>query len=120
MNTLICPACGCSLVRLGISREQSVLNHYHDVEHYFCCQECVDLFITDPEKYLQRTSDVIVCPTCLGEKPLARAATAGLDPRARLKDNDAYGFFEALGDLVITGPTRTNVNDFRAILITVA
>ena len=51
---------------------------------------------------------------------LARAATAGLDPRDRLKDNDAYGFFEALGDLVITGPTRTNVNDFRAILITVA
>jgi hydroxypyruvate reductase len=37
--------------------------------------------------------------------------------RARLNENDAYSVFEALGDLVVTGPTRTNVNDFRAILI---
>ncbi|MFP6731366.1 MAG: glycerate kinase [Alphaproteobacteria bacterium] len=49
---------------------------------------------------------------------LARARAGGLDPRARLLDHDAYGFFEALGDLVVTGPTLTNVNDFRAILIT--
>jgi glycerate 2-kinase len=48
---------------------------------------------------------------------LARARTAGLDAAARLADNDAYGFFGALGDLVVTGPTLTNVNDFRAILI---
>ncbi len=48
---------------------------------------------------------------------LARAAAAGLNPRARLADNDAYGFFAAIGDLVMTGPTFTNVNDFRAILI---
>jgi glycerate 2-kinase len=48
---------------------------------------------------------------------LARAAALGLDARARLEDNDGYGFFAALGDLVLTGPTRTNVNDFRAILI---
>ena len=48
---------------------------------------------------------------------LARAAALGLDPKVLLADNDAYGFFEALGDLVVTGPTRTNVNDFRAILI---
>ena len=48
---------------------------------------------------------------------LARAAALGLDPGARLVDNDGYGFFAALGDLVVTGPTRTNVNDFRAILI---
>jgi hydroxypyruvate reductase len=34
-----------------------------------------------------------------------------------LQRNDAYGFFESLGDLVITGPTHTNVNDFRAILV---
>ncbi|MEQ8195716.1 MAG: MOFRL family protein, partial [Rhodospirillales bacterium] len=32
-------------------------------------------------------------------------------------ENDAYGFFSALGDLVVTGPTLTNVNDFRAVLI---
>ncbi len=48
---------------------------------------------------------------------LARAAAAGVDPRARLDRNDGYGFFDALGDLVKTGPTLTNVNDFRAILI---
>ncbi len=49
---------------------------------------------------------------------LKRARAAGLDARARLDANDAYGFFQALGDLVVTGPTLTNVNDFRAILIT--
>lgn len=48
---------------------------------------------------------------------LARARSLGLDPGAHLADNDAYGFFKKLGDLVITGPTRTNVNDFRAILV---
>ena len=48
---------------------------------------------------------------------MSRAAALGLDARARLADNDAYGFFAALGDLVVTGPTLTNVNDFRAILI---
>ncbi|MGD9536570.1 MAG: glycerate kinase [Alphaproteobacteria bacterium] len=48
---------------------------------------------------------------------LARARARGLDAAAMLADNDAYGFFAALGDLIVTGPTRTNVNDFRAILI---
>ena len=48
---------------------------------------------------------------------LLRAEAAGVDARAKLADNDAYGFFATLNDLVMTGPTRTNVNDFRAILI---
>jgi glycerate 2-kinase len=48
---------------------------------------------------------------------MARAAAAGIDLRAHLTENDAYGVFAALGDLVVTGPTRTNVNDFRAILV---
>ncbi len=48
---------------------------------------------------------------------LSRAKKLGLDPEARLADNDAYGFFSVLGDLVVTGPTLTNVNDFRAIVI---
>ena len=47
----------------------------------------------------------------------ARAAASGIDLRARLVENDAFGAFAALGDLIVTGPTRTNVNDFRAILI---
>ena len=48
---------------------------------------------------------------------LARARAAGRDAKADLAANDAYGFFQALGDLVVTGPTLTNVNDFRALLI---
>jgi hydroxypyruvate reductase len=48
---------------------------------------------------------------------LVRAAALGLNAKDRLADNDAHGFFAALGDQVITGPTLTNVNDFRAILI---
>ncbi|HYM30134.1 MAG TPA: glycerate kinase [Candidatus Cybelea sp.] len=52
-----------------------------------------------------------------GPNSLRRAAALGMDARARLADNDAYGFFSALGDLVVTGPTRTNINDFRAILV---
>jgi glycerate 2-kinase len=48
---------------------------------------------------------------------LARAWASGVNPRASLDDNDGHGFFRALGDSVITGPTLTNVNDFRAILI---
>ena len=48
---------------------------------------------------------------------LARARAHGLEASALLADNDGYGFFAPLGDLVVTGPTLTNVNDFRAILI---
>jgi glycerate 2-kinase len=48
---------------------------------------------------------------------IERAARVGLDPKAHLANNDAYPIFARLGDLVVTGPTRTNVNDFRAILI---
>ena len=47
----------------------------------------------------------------------ARAIAAEIDLRTRLAQNDAFSVFSALGDLVVTGPTRTNVNDFRAILI---
>ncbi len=46
-----------------------------------------------------------------------RARDKGLDPKARLADNDGHSFFEALGDQLITGPTLTNVNDFRATLV---
>lgn len=46
-----------------------------------------------------------------------RARARGLEARAFLADNDSYGFFAGLGDLIVTGPTRTNVNDFRAVLI---
>jgi hydroxypyruvate reductase len=49
---------------------------------------------------------------------LARAAARGLEAQRLLDKNDSYSFFLALGDLVVTGPTRTNVNDYRAILLT--
>ena len=48
---------------------------------------------------------------------LARARDKGVDAQAMLDNNDAYGFFQATGDLVMTGPTLTNVNDFRAIIV---
>ncbi|MEW6704139.1 MAG: glycerate kinase [Pseudomonadota bacterium] len=52
-----------------------------------------------------------------GPDVLQRAAALGLDPTAMLDDNDGYGFFQRLDQLLVTGPTRTNVNDFRALLI---
>jgi len=48
---------------------------------------------------------------------LARAAALKLDARAFLAANDSGGFFSRLGDEIVTGPTRTNVNDVRAVLI---
>ncbi|MDZ7813614.1 MAG: glycerate kinase [Ideonella sp.] len=48
---------------------------------------------------------------------LARAQALGLSATDHLNRNDAYGYFAALGDLVVTGPTHTNVNDFRALLV---
>jgi len=53
----------------------------------------------------------------LSPDSMSRASAQGLDPRKFLAANDSYGVFSALGDLVVTGPTRTNVNDYRAILI---
>jgi glycerate 2-kinase len=48
---------------------------------------------------------------------LERARSRGLSPKAMLADNDGHGFFSALDSLVVTGPTRTNVNDYRVILV---
>jgi hydroxypyruvate reductase len=53
----------------------------------------------------------------LTPKSLSRARAMGISPRASLEANDGHGFFQALGDSVVTGPTLTNVNDFRAILV---
>jgi hydroxypyruvate reductase len=53
----------------------------------------------------------------LAPDSLARAERAGLHPRRLAATNDAYSFFSVLGDLIVTGPTRTNVNDYRVILV---
>lgn len=58
-----------------------------------------------------------IAGACLAPDTIARARALGLHPRACLDNNDGHGFFQALGDAVITGPTLTNVNDFRAIVI---
>jgi hydroxypyruvate reductase len=54
----------------------------------------------------------------LAPNSLSRAAAAGLSAKRLLQANDAYGFFAPLGDVLVTGPTRTNVNDYRVILVT--
>ncbi|NMM79975.1 glycerate kinase [Acidovorax sp. SRB_14] len=58
-----------------------------------------------------------IAGACLAPDTLARAWALGIKPRDALANNDGHGFFEALGDTVVTGPTLTNVNDFRAIVI---
>lgn len=58
------------------------------------------------------TAGAIISPDTL-----SRGEKLGLDPHDFLKRHDSYSYFEKLGDLIITGPTRTNVNDFRAIII---
>lgn len=60
---------------------------------------------------------VDIAGAMLAPDTLRRARARGLRPQASLDDNDAHAFFGALGDAVVTGPTLTNVNDFRAILI---
>jgi glycerate 2-kinase len=67
---------------------------------------------TDGIDGIEDNAGAIVTPDTL-----ARAAALGLSARSRLDANDAYNFFAPLGDLVVTGPTFTNVNDFRALLI---
>lgn len=58
-----------------------------------------------------------IAGACIGPATLQRARAAGLDARAMLQENDAHTFFERVGDSLVTGPTFTNVNDFRAVLI---
>lgn len=67
---------------------------------------------TDGVDGLEEIAGAVITPDTL-----RRAWALGIRPQDALANNDGHGFFEALGDAVITGPTLTNVNDFRAILI---
>ncbi len=58
-----------------------------------------------------------VAGALIGPDTLAKAQAVGVDPALALARNDAHSFFAAIGDQVVTGPTLTNVNDFRAILV---
>lgn len=69
METPICPACGCSLIRLGISQKKAVPHQYQEKNYWFCCAGCLDLFKINPEQLLNETSNLTVCPVCLAEKP---------------------------------------------------
>ena len=66
---------------------------------------------TDGIDGVESNAGAIIAPDTL-----SRAHSLGLNAQAELADNNAFAFFEALGDLVVTGPTLTNVNDFRAVL----
>ena len=61
-----------------------------------------------------------IAGACIAPDTLERAWALGINPRTSLDNNDGHGFFQALGDSVVTGPTLTNVNDFRAICIDTA
>jgi len=67
---------------------------------------------TDGIDGIEDNAGAIVTPDTL-----ARGAAQGLKAAEFLDRNDAYNFFSPLGDLVVTGPTFTNVNDFRALLV---
>ena len=67
---------------------------------------------TDGIDGVEHNAGAIVTPDTL-----ARGAASGLKAAEYLDRHDAFAFFEPLGDLVVTGPTLTNVNDFRALLI---
>ncbi|MEM9723849.1 MAG: DUF4147 domain-containing protein [Pseudomonadota bacterium] len=91
--------------------------------------ECALAFALALEPALRARVAAIACDTdgrdgvlgaagaWVGPETLAALAKAGVDARAALDNNDAYGIFAAVGGLVETEPTRTNVNDFRCILI---
>lgn len=67
----ICPTCGCSLVRLGITRSEAPSREHEGQRLHFCCQGCLDLFAEEADRYLAEIEGWIVCPTCLAEKPKA-------------------------------------------------
>jgi hydroxypyruvate reductase len=67
---------------------------------------------TDGVDGAEEVAGAIIAPDSL-----KRATGLGLNGRVSLADNDAHSFFRALGDHVVTGPTLTNVNDFRAVLV---
>jgi hydroxypyruvate reductase len=68
---------------------------------------------TDGIDGIEDNAGAIVAPDTL-----VRARAKGMNAQEFLDRNDAYNFFAGVGDLVVTGPTFTNVNDFRALLVT--
>jgi YHS domain-containing protein len=71
--TPICPACGCSLVRLRVDRNKAVKLVYKGEELRFCCDDCAGVFAQTPDRLLAQIRDVVVCPSCLAEKHISHA-----------------------------------------------
>lgn len=70
MKSKICPTCGCSLVRLGISEKSATILKHKNQVYFFCCSGCTDLFKGGAEKYIKEIENVVVCPVCLAEKQI--------------------------------------------------
>jgi YHS domain-containing protein len=60
------------------SKDKAVSYHYNDKQYGFCCDGCLELFKSQPEQLLNETSDLVVCPVCLAEKPI-KATVEHLD-----------------------------------------
>ncbi len=75
MKTPICPTCGCSLVRLGMTENNVIRLKHRDTDYSFCCDGCVTLFKENPEARLRETDNLVVCPGCLAEKPITQTVT---------------------------------------------
>jgi hypothetical protein len=70
-RTPICPACGCSLVRLRVTPDRAARLLHNGEELRFCCDGCAAVFSHNPDQLLSEISDVVVCPGCLAEKRTA-------------------------------------------------
>lgn len=81
MRPLICPTCGCSLVRLGVTPRPELAFQHPTGRYFFCCAGCRDLFLGDPERYLKEIESLDVCPVCLAEKPVSQAIRVEQDGR---------------------------------------
>jgi hypothetical protein len=70
-RTPICPACGCSLVRLRVTPDRAATLLRNGEELRFCCDGCAAVFSHDPDQLLGEIADVVVCPGCLAEKHIS-------------------------------------------------
>jgi YHS domain-containing protein len=75
MKSPICPACGCSLVRLRIRLSDAVPVVHNDSIYHVCCSGCAEVFSQDPDRYLDEIKDTLVCPSCLAEKQPEQTVT---------------------------------------------
>ena len=76
---VLCPTCGCSLLRLEIAIDVASRAKFEGDEYYFCCEGCASQFLENPQSYLDEIRDMVICPVCLGEK--LKSQTVSIDHR---------------------------------------